>query len=444
MIVYIVRRLLAAVPIILGVNVMSFLLFFCVNTPEDMARSRLGQDLATPEQIDQWKRERNYHLPYFYNDGWQTEAVREIVQPGWLAPFGMPPGRYALIVSLPVTGKPVDLLLSAQPEGSVLLGTEWRRAHSEELDPSPEAFALEGAASLVPHGTRERRLELTLTSPRGSRVSVRIDLPGTLIRLARFRELGATQRLTETLFFQKSVKLLWLDFGTSDDGGLIDREILDRIPASLALTLPIFGIGLFTEILVAMILAASRGRRLDSVGTILCVFAMSVSIVFYAIFGQWLFAKTLRWVPISGFDGGLESIKFLVLPVLMGATAGLGVEVRWFRTVFLDEISRDYVRTARASGLSESRILFRHVLKNALIPILTGVMGTIPYLLIGSLVLESFFAIPGMGTFTIEGIRRQDFAVVQAMIFLASILQVSTMLVADLVCAWIDPRVRLS
>ena len=127
--------------------------------------------------------------------------------------------------------------------------------------------------------------------------------------------------------------------------------------------------------------------------------------------GQWLLGTFLRLVPVSGYDTGIYAGKFVILPVVIGLIGGLGSGVRWYRTIFLEEMGKDYVRTARAKGLPESMVLFKHALKNAMIPILTGVVVTIPLLFIGSLVLESFFAIPGMGNFTLEAIQRQDFAI---------------------------------
>jgi peptide/nickel transport system permease protein len=153
----------------------------------------------------------------------------------------------------------------------------------------------------------------------------------------------------------------------------------------------------------------------------------------------------LHLVPISGYDDtGLSAIKFLILPVLIGVIGGIGSGTRWFRTIFLEEINKDYVRTARAKGLAERVVLFKHVLKNAMIPILTGVVVTIPLLFMGSLISESFFGIPGLGSYTIDAIRSQDFAIVRSMVFLGSVLYIIGLLLTDLSYTLVDPRVRLS
>jgi len=152
----------------------------------------------------------------------------------------------------------------------------------------------------------------------------------------------------------------------------------------------------------------------------------------------------LRLVPVSGYDIGMDAIKFLVLPVLVGVVSGIGSSTRLYRTFFLEEIGKDYVRTARAKGLSELRVLFRHVLKNAMIPILTGVVVVIPLLFTGSLIMESFFGIPGLGSYTIDAINSQDFAIVRAMVFLGSVLYILGLILTDITYTLVDPRVRLS
>ena len=148
-------------------------------------------------------------------------------------------------------------------------------------------------------------------------------------------------------------------------------------------------------------------------------------------------------MPISGYDSGLNAAKFLVLPVMIGVLSGVGSGSRWYRTLFLEEMGKDYVRTARAKGLAETAVLFRHVLKNAMIPILTGAVVVIPLLFMGSLLSESFFGIPGLGSYTIEAIQGQDFAVVRAMVFIGSMLYILGLLLTDLSYTLVDPRVRL-
>jgi peptide/nickel transport system permease protein len=150
----------------------------------------------------------------------------------------------------------------------------------------------------------------------------------------------------------------------------------------------------------------------------------------------------LRLSPISGYDSGVDMLKFVILPVVIGIISGIGGGIRFYRTIFLEEVNRDYVRTARAKGVSEAGVLFKHALKNAMIPILTNVVLAIPLLFMGSLVMEAFFAIPGLGSFTIEAIQAQDFAIVRSMVYLASVLYIVGLLLTDISYTLVDPRIR--
>jgi len=152
----------------------------------------------------------------------------------------------------------------------------------------------------------------------------------------------------------------------------------------------------------------------------------------------------LHIVPISGFDdSGIWAIKFLILPVIIGIIGGIGAGTRWYRTIFIEEINKDYVRTARAKGLMERKVLFKHVLRNAMVPILTGVVAVIPLLFMGSLIIESFFGIPGLGSYTIDAIQSQDFAIVRSMVFLGSVLYIVGLILTDISYTLVDPRIRL-
>jgi peptide/nickel transport system permease protein len=211
---------------------------------------------------------------------------------------------------------------------------------------------------------------------------------------------------------------------------------------SLAIAVPTFVLGLFVTVSLALLLVLFRATAFDLSGVVLCVALMSVSGLFYIIGGQYLISKLWRLVPISGYSEGLDAWKFLILPVLIGVVSGIGSSTRWYRTIFLEEIGKDYVRTARAKGLSEITVLFRHVLQNAMIPILTGVVVVIPLLFMGSLLTESFFGIPGLGSYTIDAIAAQDFAVVRAMVFIGSVLYIVGLILTDISYTVVDPRIR--
>src|SRR5512146_1334148 len=323
MIAYLIRRILYAVPILIGVNLLTFALFFVVNTPDDMARMQLGIKRVTPEAIEKWKQQHGYDKPLLIN------------------------------------------------------------------------HAASGA-----------------------------------------------DKFTDTIFWQKSASMFVFDFGYADDGRSISREIAQRMGPSLAIALPYFFIGLVVSISFALLRTLFRATALDLAGVALCVLLMSISLLFYIVAGQFLVSKLWHLVPISGYAGGADSVKFVALPIVIGVAGGIGSSSRWYRTIFLEEIGKDYVRTARAKGLSELRVLFTHVLKNAMIPILTGVVVVIPLLFMGSLLTESFFGIPGLGSYTIDAINAQDFAVVRAMVFIGSLLYIVGLILTDISYTVVDRRVR--
>ncbi len=325
MLAYIIRRLLYVVPTLLGVNILVFVLFFMVNTPDDMARQALGEKNMDPLQVERWKEAHGYEVPLFWNG-----------------------------------------------------------------------------------------------------------------------EAKGAQCLTKTIFFRKSLAMLWGNFGHSDmTQESIGGEIRRRALPSLCVSTPIFLATLLINIILAMIVATKRGSVSDMVTQFLCVALMSISGLIYIIAGQYFFAKLLRWTPVSGFLQGADMWKFLVLPILVGTVSGIGGGVRLYRTLFLEEINRDYVRTARAKGLAESQILFLHVLKNAMIPILTNVPLQLLTLMMGNMLLENFFSIPGLGGYTITALGAQDFAIVRAMVFLGSVLYIIGLLLADICYSIVDPRIRL-
>ena len=253
-------------------------------------------------------------------------------------------------------------------------------------------------------------------------------------------------RLTETIFWERSVSLFKLDFGRADaeSAGDIGYQVRTRMVASLQLALPLFVLQVIASTAFALVLVFFRSSRIDFWGVVLCVLMLSISSLFYIIVGQFLFSRMFKLVPISGYSGGLDAAKFLILPILLALLARLGGEARLYRAMFLEEIGKDYVRTARAKGLSEQVVLFRHVFKNALIPILTSAGAYLPYIFLGSLVFESFFGIPGLGAYVIDAITGQDFAIVRTMVFIGSLLYIVSFIVIDIAYTWVDPRVRLS
>jgi peptide/nickel transport system permease protein len=252
--------------------------------------------------------------------------------------------------------------------------------------------------------------------------------------------------VTETIFWERSVSLFALDFGRADGeaAGNIGHEVATRMVVSMQLALPLFVLQVIASTAFALLLVIFRHSRLDFWGVVACVAMLSISSLFYVIVGQLLFSRGLMLAPISGYASGLDAAKFLVLPIGLSLLARLGGEARLYRAMFLEEIGKDYVRTARAKGLAEHVVLGRHVLRNALIPIITSAGGYLPYVFLGSLVFESFFGLPGLGAYVIEAIGKQDFAVVRTMVFLGSLLYIATYVLIDIAYTWADPRVRLA
>jgi len=259
-------------------------------------------------------------------------------------------------------------------------------------------------------------------------------------------KLKGSNKLTETIFWERSVSLFTLNFGRADaeSGGDLGHEVATRMWVSVQLALPIFLLQVISSTGFALLLVMFRHTKLDLWGVVLCVLMLSISSLFYIIVGQYLFSRVFKLVPISGYTQGLDLARFLVLPVMLSALARLGTEARLYRAMFLEEIGKDYVRTARAKGLSEYVVLFRHVLRNAMIPIITSMGGYLPYVFMGSLVFESFFGIPGLGAYVIEAIGKQDFAIVRTMVFVGSLLYIATYILIDIAYSWVDPRVRLA
>jgi peptide/nickel transport system permease protein len=322
MLAFTLRRTLYALAVLLGVNLVTFVLFFAVNTPDDMARMQLGRRV-TAEAIERWKAQQGYDRPLFVN----------------------------------------------------------ARA------------------------------------------------PG----LARF---------TDTVFFDTTARAFALDLGTTNEGIVISAELRQRALPSLMIAVPVFLLVVAASVLAGLGLILYRGTGLERAGVVALVALMSISTLFFIIIGQFVFARVLQLAPISGFVAGAASPLFVVLPVGVLVLAYLGPDARLFRTIFLEELGKDYVRTARAKGLSELGVM-GHVLRNSMIPIITSSGLLLPVVFTSTIVTETFFTIPGLGSFTIEGITQQDFNIVRAMVFVGSGLYILAFLLTDLAYCWADPRVRL-
>lgn len=246
------------------------------------------------------------------------------------------------------------------------------------------------------------------------------------------------------LFKTQTIDQLKFDFGNSDR---TKEPILERVKAGAGPSGLLASMVLLTALVVALtlatLLAYFRGTYVDRAGTILGVVMLSVPYTVYVLGMQFLLAKLLKYGPMAGYEHGAEAVRFIFIPVIIGVTARIGGDVRLYRTFLLDEMGQDYVRTARAKGVKESVVLFKHVLKNSMIPVITTVVSVIPTLILGSLILESAFGIPGIGSFLQNAIANQDFAVVRAMVYLGTLLYITGLILTDVLYAVVDPRVRI-
>ena len=235
------------------------------------------------------------------------------------------------------------------------------------------------------------------------------------------------------------------DFGRS---WTTKQEILSMIKQgaipSMTLSIPAFVLSTIISISISLVVSFYRGKWIDKSIVFVCVLLMSITSLAYILFGQWLFAYKLGWFEISGYESGFpDFVPYIILPVILWIILSIGPDVRFYRTVMLDEIYQDYVRTAKAKGLSERVVLFKHVLKNAMIPIITFVVIQIPFLILGALLLESFFSIPGLGGITLNGVYNSDFPVIKAMTILTAMAYIIFSVITDVLYTLVDPRVRL-
>lgn len=250
-------------------------------------------------------------------------------------------------------------------------------------------------------------------------------------------------QFTETVFWLRTASLLQGDFGPPDAQGTgdIGHELRQRLGVSLSLAGPVVVLLLGTSTLLAAGLAWARRTRAEVWGLALCGVLLAVSTLFVLVFGQALVAGVWRLAPASGFVPGGEGVRFLVLPVVLAVLARLGGEVRFQRAALLEALDSAAVQAARARGVSAARVMGQYVLRQALVPIFTSLGNSVPTVVLGSVVVEQFFGLPGLGAYVVDAIAAQDFAVVRSLVWVGAVLVVGTNALVDLACAWADPRV---
>jgi peptide/nickel transport system permease protein len=275
---------------------------------------------------------------------------------------------------------------------------------------------------------------------------VRVAL-GTHATPSAIAELRAQWGLDQPLpmqFLDFLRQIVTFDYGRSfNTGEQLSAMFARGATITLSVTVPPFLIGFFVNVAMGLLVAYYRGSWIDRFATALFIMAMSVSYLVYIIALQYLLAYQLELFPISGYEEGLRSIRYLLLPWLIILLVSMGPDVRVYRTVFLDETHAEYVRTARAKGVSELGMLFKHVLKNAMIPIITYTLVSVPFLILNAFLMERYFSLPGIGDLMINAINTGDFPVLKGLTMVVAIAYSAVILLTDILYAWVDPRVSL-
>lgn len=385
---YILRRLAEMVPTTFGVLMLSFVLFYVVGGSP--AQTVLGQH-ASQRSIAAFDAANGYDLPLFFGHWATIDALRKGSKGEMELAFPLGPGRYALPGARSVTLR------------EATTGTLQRYTGKEEVT--------------VPEGW-------TLTTADGA---------------------AAVRRRTRHLFDSQFVRylngLIHLDLGMSlETKQPVSKVLAQGLLPTLSLSVPILLFGSVLGVVLGLLCAASQGGLLDRGVLAVSTLLMSVNYVVWILLGQFLLGFKWPIFPIWGY----ESVYYLVLPVIIGVAGTLGADVRFYRAAILDEVYRPYVRTAVAKGVTPTRVLFVHVLRNSLIPIVTYISLSIPYLFTGSLLLESFFGIPGLGSVSINAINSADMSVVRAVVVFGALSYQGVNLLTDIAYGWLDPRVRFA
>ena len=441
---YILRRLLYMIPTLLGVLLITFVLFNIVGgSPAAIA---LGKN-ASPQALEEFDEGRGFNKPLIA--GWWTGTralpemefsgglgvLRDVAGAEWIhegPDAGMvrfvPGAERLLPVAFPLrpdTTYRVEVVCRMPQGGALQWRVDGKDVHSEESTLS----------------ARWQREEITFSTGAGTKIrAIGVTITGGVLEL---QSIGLQRRMphwADSQLVHYFRQLGRLDLGesvaTNEKVGMMLRRGL--VP-SLMLTVPVFMGGLVLSVVLSLVCAHLRNRWPDRVLVFVAVALMSVNYLVWIVFGQFFLAYRLKWFPIWGF----ESWRYLLLPVLIGIVSGLGANLRFYRTIMLDEIYKDYVRTAVAKGCGPAGVLFHHVLPNAMIPIVTNTVIALPFLYTGSLLLESFFGIPGLGGLSVNAINSSDVDVVRGVVLVGAVLYMVASLASDLCYAVVDPRVTL-
>ena len=452
---YILRRLAQAIPTIAGVVLVTFILFNVVGgSPAAMV---LGQN-ADARALEEFDDAHGYNKPLFFGRWTPTRALEavdfrtapasQLVRWGLATngPLTLAEGealQLPLAFPLPEDGT-WRLTVTGRGAGFPQCGFSFRegfpkgkvRRTEEPKGDEPEFFSIHWKKSKKVFHSLEKPDEIfhTMENPVFRAEGGPMEIVG--VRLER-----GTRHVFDSQLWGYIRRLARLDFGMSTS---LNRPVLELLKAgvvpSLLLTVPILVVELVVSLTLALLCAYRRNSWLDRSLVGLCVALMSVNYLVWIVVGQYVLAYQWGWFPVWG----VESWRHLLLPVGIGVATGLGVNIRFYRTVLLEEMHKEYVRAAAAKGLSRRTILFKHVLKNAMGPVITNVALALPFLYTGSVLLESFFGIPGLGYISLNAIHSSDVDVVRAVVLIGSVLFTLVNVLADVAMAWVDPRVKLA
>lgn len=423
MLKYILKRTLQMIPTVVGVVLLTFVLFNVV--PNDLAAISLGKNV-TLEMLQNFDEQRGLDRPLFFGTKAKTRSyVKQNFSEG--------AGRWRNWSNIVYSAKTGTIRI--EPETKI----------------NPLAFKLDAERTFewkisyrgsgMVAGQELSSASWVTTKIRfiGSEASDFITQADSLeVRKLSLHRIQSSPFDSQLIFYIR--QLARGDFGQSDFFKQpVSKLLADGILPSLSLTVPIFLIGIVVSITLALVCAFFRNQFVDRFLVVFAVALMSINYLVYIVAGQYYLAYKHGLFPVWGY----ESVKYLALPVIIGVVSGLGSNIRFYRTIMLDEMYKDYVRTAFSKGVSKPRVLFVHVLKNAMIPIITNVVIAIPFLYTGSLLLEKFFGIPGLGYMGVNAVLSSDVDVVRALVLIGGLMFVVANLITDICYAAADPRVKL-
>ena len=457
MIRYIGRRLWQMFPTVLGVIIITFVLFNLVGgSPAAMT---LGQHVSA-QRLEEFDEVRGFNKPVLF--GWWS-GTRAFATPNFNTHAGPWHDQDHATRHPAHLDDPAFLQLDADQTHALPLefplwpdtgyrwtiryrlpagGQAWFKyeAATDAEDDAEHPSAWRFSTSLPPTDDWTRLHIPFSTRSAPDQLHPVLVVEGAPLDIASIRLQRRADHFFDSQFTHYLGQIARLDLGNSSQTDQpVGQMLREGIGPSLTLTVPIFVVGLVVAVSLALVCAFFRNTWLDRFFVVISVGLMSVNYLVWIIVGQYLLAFRWGWFPVWGY----ESMAYLILPVIIGVISGLGTDLRFYRTVMLDEMYKDYVRTAFAKGVSRRKVLFKHVLRNAMITVTTHVVIAIPFLYTGSLLLESFFGIPGLGYMGINAINSSDVDVIRAIVLIGSILYVLANLITDISYAVIDPRVKL-